>query len=133
MYLVRLSILLLVCSAMFGCRPSMAFIHDHKLYENGNPKSEADIDSIKSQFISYKYEHYQRHSTEYYENGRLKSEEWSQGHQPGSRLEYYENSRLKSEERFLNGKLVYGVYYTENGQIERTSGSLMDWLTLKNP
>jgi antitoxin component YwqK of YwqJK toxin-antitoxin module len=132
MYLIRLTIMLLVCSAMFGCRPQSAFIHDYKLYENGNPKSEADIDSIKSQFFSYKYEYYQSHLTEYFENGRLKSEEWSQGHQPGSKLEFYENGQLKSEERYLNGKLVYGIYYTANGQTERTTGNLMDWFTLKN-
>ena len=133
MYLVRLSILLLVCSAMFGCRPSMAFIHDYKLYENGNPKSEADIDSIKSSAFSfYKFEDSQSHSTEYFENGRLKSEEWSQGHQPVSKLAFYENGQLKSEERFFNGKLVYGIYYTANGQVERTTGNLMDWITRKN-
>lgn len=72
------------------------------------------------------------HSSEYYENGRLKLEEWHTNAKPEHRLEFYENGQLKSEERYINGKLDYAVYYKEDGQVKQTTGQLIDWITRKS-
>ncbi len=130
MYLIRLTVVLFICIAVSGCFGGQSTIHDYELYDNGKPKKAAESYFYEESF--HKDVYFYSHSSEYFENGHLKSEEWSQGNEPVCRLEFYENGQLKSEERFYNGKLVYGVYYSETGQVERTTGSLMNWVTRKN-
>ena len=130
MYLVRSSILLLICFAVSGCSYDSGIICDYKLYENGNPRESNSTYYYEDDFRHY--EHNYSHVSEYFENGNLKLEEWSVHDRPEHRLEFYESGRLKSEERFINGKLDYGIYYTEDGQIERKTGELIDWITQKN-
>ena len=87
MYFVRLSILSLICVAVSGCTHSLGMIHDYELHDSGKPKKSVDM---------YFYEDNYRftHSSEYYENGRLKSEEWTKHGKPWHRLEFYDSGQL---------------------------------------
>lgn len=125
MTLVRLSFLLIICFAISGCANNRGMIHDYDVYDSGKPKNTSDtyFNENENKFT---------HSSEYYENGRLKLECWYEFDRPLHKLEFYDNGQLKSEERFINGKLDYGAYYKENGQITQTTGQLIDWITLKN-
>ena len=133
MYKTRLTILLLVCIAVSGCFSGQSMIHDYELYESGKPKSEATSYYYEGRDSQNQISH--SHLTEYFENGHLKTEEWSMGineRKPLFKLTFHENGQLKSEERFFNGELVYGIYYTQEGQIEQTYGELINWITKKD-
>ncbi len=123
--IIRLSIISLICFSISGCTYNRGMIHDYELHESGKPKKASDV---------YFYGENDRftHSSEYYENGRLKSEEWSELDRPLHRIEFYESGRIKSEERYINGKLDYAAYYKEDGQVRQTTGQLIDWVTRKS-
>lgn len=121
MRLVRFTILLLVVAGVCGCGSSESLVRDYDLYDTGKPRGEA----------AYYSEGGFGHSSEYFENGRLKSQQWSRKRTPLIKLAFYENGRLKSEERFFNGQLAYGVYYTEDGGMERTIGRRLNWVSKK--
>lgn len=108
-------ILMLACFGFCGCRSSRHIIQDYQLYDTGEMKQESTYYSSESL----------ANTREYFQNGRLKSEEWSRHHKPLVKLKFYDDSQLMSEERFLNGKITYAVYYTEDGSIDRTIGQIL--------
>jgi antitoxin component YwqK of YwqJK toxin-antitoxin module len=124
----KISFVIVVISLLgCGCTNS-AFIRDYRLYDSGEPNSIAEMCKIEDKsHILYSSEWEFTHSSEYYKDGHLKSEEWSSGGRPQSKLTFYESGRMKSEERFINDKLVYGIYYSEDGKIEQTTGKLINW------
>ena len=108
-------ILVLVSFGFYGCRSSRHIIRDYQLYDTG------EIKHVGTYYSTESFEH----TTQYYQNGRLKSEDWLINHKPLVVLKFYDNSQLKSEERFFNGKITYGMYYTEDGRIEKTIGQIL--------
>jgi len=126
MYLVRLAIIAAVGVAACGCTHSRGFIRDYQRYDSGQPKGEAVV------YYDGKSQR-QTHVSEFYENGRLKSDEWSEFNRPLIKLAFYESGRLKSEERFSNGQLTFGVYYSDAGEVERTIGERLAWATKQTP
>ena len=130
MYLIRLSILSLIFVAVSGCTYNRGRILDYELYDSGKPKKTHSMNYYEDSFRHYESRY--SHSSEYYENGRLKLEEWSEFNRTVLRLEFYDNGQLKSEERYKKGKLEYGAYYKEDGQIKQTTGQLIDWVTHKS-
>ncbi|MBN2588283.1 MAG: hypothetical protein JXA96_00340 [Sedimentisphaerales bacterium] len=129
-YVFNLSIISLICIGVSGCFSGWGSIHDYELYDSGKPKKTYETHFYENSF--HEQENLFYHSSEYYENGRLKLEEWSEFNRPLYRLEFYESGQLKSEERFINGELDYGAYYKEDGQVKPTTGQLIDWTTRKN-
>jgi hypothetical protein len=118
MYLGRLGVLLAVGAAVGGCVPSgMSMIRDGQRYDSGQPKSETVgyfLEKDKTTLFG--------HVSEYYESGRLKSDEWTERGRPIIKLTFYDTGRLRSEERFFNGQLVFGAYYSPAGDIEGSFG-----------
>jgi antitoxin component YwqK of YwqJK toxin-antitoxin module len=109
---IKSILVVLVATVVCGCSSSDYVIRDCDLYATGKLKREAVY------YSEGKFEHL----SEYFENGRLRLQQWSARRRPLVKLTFYENGRLKSEERFFNGELTYGVYYTENGVTEQTIG-----------
>ena len=114
MRLKWLVVLVLVGFGFCGCRSSRSMIRDYRLYEGG------EVERASALYEEGIFEN----TTTYYRDGRVKSEKWLQHGRPVVVLEFYNDSRLRSEERFLNGEVTYGVYYGENGRIERTVGQI---------
>ena len=109
---------------LYGCGSGSNMTYHTQLYGRGEPQGEGRGYSYV--FGIWPFELHREYlfgcSDEYYKNGRLKSEQFSQGHSPLVKLEFYENGRLKSEERFDGGKVAFGAYYTEDGKLEKTVG-----------
>jgi len=99
---------------ILGCN-NRSIIKDHELYDTGEVKSKA-VSFVNGTSGGDSY------VSEYFKSGRLKSEQWSRDNRPVVKLEFYENGLLKSEERFFGGELTYGAYYSEDGELNRTSG-----------
>ncbi len=117
--LVILSVAGLVIS---GCAPSgRSRVHDYQTYASGKPKAKSSVMRSQDGFTQSQF-------TEYFENGRLKSEEWRDNGRPVFKLTFYENGQLQSEERYVDGQLQYGVYYSSTGAVERRAGDLSDWV-----
>ena len=104
------------CERMFSNR---YIVSDHELYETGELKSETWFHKEKTvggRQISFAY------SSEYFKDGRLKSEQWKYSGNRESKLEFYKNGHLKSEERHENDKIVYGMYFEEDGTVKKVIG-----------
>ena len=98
-----------------GCNRYPFFVHDYDTYSSGKVKYQAEIYHFGDDMQVTQ-------TSEYYESGRLKSEEWSEGRSPVLQLEFYNNGQLKAEERYRNGEVSYGAYYKEDGSIEKIVG-----------
>jgi antitoxin component YwqK of YwqJK toxin-antitoxin module len=118
------AIVLLIFGAVSGCWSGEQRITDCERYASGELKSVGAVTSISQQKLFSRVENRRLygHKREYYENGRLKSEQWSGHGSPLARLEFHENGRLKSEERFRNGQITYAAYYNPQGELENTVG-----------
>jgi hypothetical protein len=122
---VRWMILVLAGVALCGCRSNDFKVHDSRLYDSGKPRESTTDTYANGKQVS-------SHSVEYFENGRLRTDEWRGPHGPLFKLTFYETGRLKSEERYFNGELIYGVYYSQAGDVERTVGKLTDAIAKPN-
>ena len=115
---------IVVIGSTWGCRSGRTLVTDCRLYDSGELRSVGGVASDSKQKGLFEAEHVKRYgyASEYFKNGRLKSEQWSDDGGPLVQLEFYENGRLKSEERFDNDKLSYGAYYSKEGKPEKTIG-----------
>jgi len=112
--------LISVCSIVMilifnGCSGYPMLIRDYDTYSSDKAKSEAETYHFGEKM-------YVSHSSEYYESGRLKSEQWYERNRPIVKLEFYNSGLLKAEERYYNGKITYGAYYKEDGSVDRIVG-----------
>jgi len=117
-------IVLLPFDAVSGCWSGEQRTTDCERYASGELKSIGAVTSVTGQKLFFGTENRKiyGHKREYYENGRLKSEQWSGHGSPLARLEFHENGRLKSGERFTNQQITYAAYYNPMGELERTTG-----------
>ncbi len=106
---------ILAMSLVSGCATSQSLVIDGERYESSELKSVGAVSSSDGHRI-YGYQ------SEYFKNGRLKAEQWSDGGGPLVRLEFHKNGMLKSEERYWNNQVSYGAYYGPDGRLEKTQG-----------
>ena len=120
--------LLLMLVIQSGCWSGEQMTTDCERYASGELKSIGAVTSVSEQKLFFKTENRKvyGHKREYYENGLLKSEQWSGRAGPLARLEFHENGRLKSEERFRNQKITYAAYYNPQGELSNTIGQTTD-------
>ena len=118
--LIAVLAILVIC----GCQSGMSRVSDHQMYDTGELKSDGDSYYYASGIypVIHKIDNMFSHSSDFYKDGRLKTEEWFQGSNQLLKLEFYGDGRLKSEERFDNGVIVFGMYFTGEGELERTVG-----------
>ena len=109
---MRTAIIIVIGVALVGCRSPRTVVKDHRFYDSGELMMEGEYFSV----------HDLGHGSEYFKNGRLKSEEWSRRGRPLVRLCFHPDGRIKSEERWNNDRLDYSIYYDEEGEIISTSG-----------
>jgi len=119
-----LTVALLIVVVISGCRSGIQGVHDHQRYETGEIKAGSSNYSYQSGIypLTHNIDNVFSNSSEFYRDSRLKSEVWSQGSHPLMKLEFYESGRLKSEERYDNGVVIFGMYFTEEGELARTVG-----------
>ncbi|MCP4711116.1 MAG: hypothetical protein GY869_21050 [Planctomycetes bacterium] len=117
-------ILVVFLMVVSGSRSRMQSTHGNQLYDTGEIKTDGSIYSYKSGIypLTHNIDNLFSQSSDFYRDGRLKSEVWSQGSNPLLKLEFYEDGRLESEERFFNGMVVFGMYFTAEGELARTVG-----------
>jgi TonB family protein len=71
----------------------------------------------ESVFSNYEARTKEGFSRVWYPNGRLKSEiEYKEGKINGKRMTYFENGRIKRNETFVNGELMEGHIYNNEGK-----------------
>ncbi len=121
MHRQMLGLVAFLAVASNGCAPLAAksFVKDHSLYETG------ELRTLGGAFVRSGYGGpvtTAGFASEYFKDGRLRSEAWSLDGQPVMKLSFYETGRLKSEQRLRNGETVYGVFYNEDGSVQRQIG-----------
>ncbi len=109
---IHLMTVLIAGASLSGCASSTSDVRDYDLYDTGEPRRQA---------VFYSEGPFENLS-EYFPDGRLKSEQWLRNSAPLVKLTFYENARLKSEERFFNTHLIYAVHYAEDGAVQRELG-----------
>jgi len=106
---ILLTIIVVILS---GCRAfsNMSHVRDHSLYDSGEIKTIGSSHASASYLGlgNLKNGVSVGHTSEYYKNGKLQTEVWSLNGKPRMKLNFYENGRLQSEERFDQGERVYG-------------------------
>jgi hypothetical protein len=121
---VKWLILIAATAGFYGCGSGLNRTEDHQFHDTGELR-------LLGQGYSYVYgvwpfepkrEYLFGYGSEYFKNGRLKGIVWSAGRNPQIKLEFYENGRMKSEELFDKGEQFFGVYYAEDGTLEKTLG-----------
>jgi hypothetical protein len=109
-------ILLIVSSFIVGCNSS--YLVRRELYDTGQPRlddwSVLDVNPSRPPIPG--------RESEFYPDGRLKSETWTVSGRPEVKLTFHENGRLKSEERFNGDRLEFAAYYDADGALAQTVG-----------
>jgi len=110
--------LILIVGFLSGCT-NRSRIMDCERFDSGELKSVAEVSKHDN------HRHY-AFKTEYFKNGRLKSEQWSKDSGLFVHLEFHKNGMLKSEERYSHNQIRYAAYYSSDGQLEKNQGRKID-------